>query len=120
MTATSRTLLLWGPRLFALAFCAFLSLFAFDVFQEGDGFVESLPAFGVHLFPTLVLLAVVAAAWRWEWLGGLVFIAAAAAYAVVIAPHRPDWMLVISGPLLVAGVAFLWSWRHHDELRAGR
>lgn len=29
-----------------------------------------------------------------------------------------DWLLIISGPLLVVGVLYLLSWRHHAEIHA--
>jgi len=55
--------------------------------------------------------------WRWEWIGGITFVGLAAAY-VAVARGRLDWMLLISGPLVVIGTCFLWSWRYHNELHA--
>jgi sterol desaturase/sphingolipid hydroxylase (fatty acid hydroxylase superfamily) len=97
----------------------FLSLFALDAFNESRSFSEALRAFAIHIAPTVLLLAVVAASWRWEWLGGVVFIGLAVVY-VAIAGSRLDWILVISGPLLIVGALFLWSWRFHEELHRPR
>jgi hypothetical protein len=120
MTSASRKLFLWAPRVLALSFCTFLSLFALDVFDEGRGPMEAAVALAVHMIPTAALLAAVAAAWRWEWIGAAVFIGAAALYAMSIAPRHLDWILVISGPLLVVGASYAWSWLYHDELRTKR
>ncbi len=106
-----RTLLLWGPRVLGVLVALFLGIFALDAVEEGP------LAFLVHLAPTLLLLLVVALSWRWEWIGGAVFCAVALAYAISVWP-RADWILIISGPLAVVGVLFLWSWCQHVELHA--
>jgi len=117
MTRTSARVLLWSPRILGILMSLFLSLFALDAFSAGKPFSESLSALAVHLVPALVLLAIVALSWRWEWIGGITFIGLAAAYAT-IARGRVDWILVISAPLLVIGSGFFWSWRHRNELHA--
>ncbi len=104
-------LLLWNPRLLGILVSLFLGVFALDTIDEG------ILAFLLHLSPSLLLLLVVAASWRWEWVGGAVFILLAVLYGVP-AWRRGDWLLVISGPLLVVGLLFLWSWRRHSELHA--
>jgi hypothetical protein len=119
MTTTSARLLLWSPRVLGILACVFISLFALDAFNGGQTLFEALPAFAIHVTPALLLLAVVAASWRWEWVGGITFVALAVAY-VMIARSRLDWILVISGPFLIVGTLFLWSWRFHEELHAPR
>jgi hypothetical protein len=98
---------------------AFLGMFALDAFTEGKTFFQALPDFAIHLAPAVLLLAIVAASWRWEWVGGVAFVALALVYVAMV-PGRPDWILVISGPLLIVGTLFLWSWFLHEELRAPR
>lgn len=111
MTSSARKLLLWSPRILGILVAAFLGVFALDAFGEG------VPAFLLHLAPALLLLLVVALSWRWEWIGAAAFITLAVLFGVP-AWARGDWRLVISGPLLVVGALFLWSWRHHKELHA--
>jgi hypothetical protein len=86
---------------------------------RGRSFSEALLAFTVHIAPAVLLLAVVAASWRWEWLGGVGFIGLAVAY-VTIARSRLDWILVVSGPFLIVGTLFLVCRRFHEELRGSR
>ena len=115
MTTTSARLLLWSPRVLGSVVCIFLSVFALDAFNENRSLSEALFAFAIHITPAVLLLAVVAASWRREWLGGVVFIGLALAY-VTIAGSRLDWILIISGPFLIVGTLFLASWHFHDEL----
>ena len=117
MTSTLERLLVWVPRVLGIAACVFIGLFALDVFTENESWWSAVGAFVVHLLPALVLLALVVLAWRWEWVGGVGFICLAIVYAT-IARNRPDWVLVISGPLFVVGALFLWSWRVRQLRRA--
>lgn len=115
----SDRLLLWSPRILGILVCLFLSLFSLDAFENGKSFIQALPDFALHVAPMLVLLAVVGVSWRREWVGGLAFTALAAAYAVFARAHA-DWILAISGPLLIVGSLFLWSWLQQRKLRAHR
>ncbi len=119
MTPGTRKLLLWSPRMLGILVALFLGVFALDAFEEGKTFLESLPAFLIHVSPALILLLVVAVSWRWEWIGGIVFLALAVLY-IGSTLHRVDWILAIAGPLLVVGALFLLSWNHHAELHADR
>jgi len=47
-------------------------------------------------------------AWHRPWVGGVSFVLLAAAYALT-ARYRIDWIVAISGPLLIVGVLYLWS-----------
>ena len=102
------------PRILGILVSLFIGIFALDAFSQGAPFLEALPDFLVHLIPSVVLLAVVGASWRSEWLAGLVFVGLALLYALMASGHV-EWMLLISGPLMVVGALFLWSWRHRRE-----
>ena len=82
-------LLLWSPRFLGV-------LIALSV-----GAYAPVPAAG--------LLAVVALAWRWEWVGGVAFTGVALFHAADAITH-PDAVLAISVPSIVAGLLFLVSW----------
>ena len=113
MTRPVRKLLLWSPRILGILMALFLGVFALDAVGEG------LPALLLHAAPTLLLLLVVAVSWRWEWVGGSVFIALAVLYSVPAWASGNWWtLIIITGPLLAVGVLFIWSWRHHKDLHA--
>lgn len=100
----------WVPRALALAFTAFLSLFALDAFEGVDGFAERAVALVLHLVPSALCLVLVALAWRRPWIGAAGFGVLAVAYASSAWSH-PSWVLVISGPLALVALAYLVAWR---------
>lgn len=101
--------ILWTPRVLAILVTLFIGAFALDAFTDPQSYGAALRDFGIHLIPAAVLLVIVILSWRWPWVGGAAFIAAAVLYA--LSSPRLDWTLVIAGPLLVVGLLFLWSWR---------
>jgi hypothetical protein len=115
MAMTTPTLLLWSPRIAGILVSLFIGMFALDAFSEGKPFVQALPDFVIHLIPAFVLLAIVGASFRWPWIGAISFIGLAVLYAVTMSNGRLDWMLAISGPLLVVGALFLWNWVRHNQ-----
>jgi hypothetical protein len=103
----------WSARILGIALSVFLSLFALDAFQPGQPPGRALAEFAINLAPAAVVFAIVVLSWRRAAIGGIAFVLIAAAYAMTIG-FRLDWMLVISGPLLMTGLLFLWSWRTHQ------
>lgn len=108
MNATWRRTLFWAPRVLTVAFALFLSLFALDVFSQGYGFREAVLALLMHLVPSFLVLIFLAVAWRWPRIGGLVFLALGAAYAVDQI-DEPVAVLGISGPLFLVGLLWIVS-----------
>jgi hypothetical protein len=104
----STTVSLWVPRIAGMAMAAFLSLFALDSFGPGKPLVQAIPEFLIHLIPALVVLAVVALAWRWPMFGAVAFAMLAVGYAFG-AHGRIDWIAAISGPLAMVAALFLVS-----------
>jgi hypothetical protein len=125
MSNLSRRSLFWSPRILSIAFIAFLSLFAMDVFNEHLGFWQTLLALTMHLIPVFVLIAALILAWRWEWIGAALYAAAGLLYvAWVVSMSRPIppvmrfiWIFSIAGPAFVIAGLFLANWRKHGELR---
>ena len=118
MAKTPADLLLWSPRIVGISVSLFIGMFALDAFSEGKPFFQALPDFVIHLIPAFVLLAIVGASFRWPWIGAIAFLGLAVLYAVTMSNGRLDWMLTISGPLLVVGALFLWSWFRQNQLHA--
>jgi hypothetical protein len=102
MTDRIRGILRWVPRVLGICVALFIGLFALDSVSEGIG------PFLMHLIPTFVLLAVVAIAWRREWIGGAVFTGLGLAYGVSARAH-PDWVMIIAGPMVLVGALYLLS-----------
>jgi hypothetical protein len=117
MTSRSGKLLQWAPRVLGVLVCAFLGLFSLDALGGGKTFGQASIDLGIHLIPVLLLLAVVLLAWRWEWVGALVFTGIAVPYAWAARMH-PSWILVIAGPLLLVGILYFWSWLGRKDFHA--
>lgn len=118
-TAAKRALY-WAPRILCMLLAAFLSIFAFDVFEGNSGFWQTALALFMHLLPTTILVVVVLiASWRREWIGGVLFNALAVFYIVYFWGKGPWYIYAaISGPLFVVGILFLLNWRFRSQLRA--
>jgi hypothetical protein len=97
----------WIPRVVGIGAALFIGMFALDAFTD-RGFWRSLPGFFMHLMPSLMLLAIVFLAWRLPLVGAIAFALLAVAYAAMA--RRIDWILVIGGPLLLAGVLYFATW----------
>jgi hypothetical protein len=120
MSPLQKRILFWLPRVLTIAFAFFLSIFALDVFSEGLGFWQTALALTMHLIPTFLVVAILLAAWRWEWTGAVLFAAAGILYAVKALPRHPSWFLGISVPLLIVAGLFLLDWVKRAELRPTR
>jgi len=106
-----KTFLFVAPRVLAILLAAFVGLFALDVFSEGYSFWEALVGFVIHLMPTWLILGALALAWRWERLGGVVFIALGVFFLVWFGL---EWTMVLLflAPLSVIGGLFLADWQY--------
>lgn len=91
--------LYWLPRILAICFIVFISLFALDVLGEPQWFLALL----MHLIPSFVLIAITILAWRNEMIGGLLFLLAG--ILMLFFTHFES--MIVSLPIIVIGVLFL-------------
>jgi hypothetical protein len=96
----------WLPRVVAMLFTLFISLFAFDV---GEGGAVKMMDLLMHLLPTFFCVLIIILAWTHEWIGAVVFLALAAEYAWWAREHV-QWILVIVGPLLLLIGSYTAAW----------
>jgi hypothetical protein len=126
MTQLSKRALFWTPRALSIAFIAFLSIFALDVFDGHLGLWRTVLALTMHLIPSFVLIAALVLAWRWEWIGAALYTGAGLLYVWwVVSLSRPVppavrliWVLMIAGPAFVIAGLFLANWLKRGDLRA--
>ncbi|KQC15025.1 MAG: hypothetical protein APR63_04480 [Desulfuromonas sp. SDB] len=100
----------WIPRILAILYICFISLFALDAFSGEESFLEQIAGFIIHLIPSLVLILVLLIAWKKERMGGLLFILLSLAFTLFFNTYR-NWVafLFISVPVLAVGVLFTVS-----------
>ena len=106
------------PRLLSICAIAFVSLFALDSFEHGT-IGEQILAFLLHMIPSFVLMIILAIAWKWELIGGFLYIFLGIALSPYIFMHNyrmnhSIWISVevialITFPFILAGSLFVWS-----------
>jgi len=103
--------LFWLPRIIAIVFAAFISIFALDVFAEYS-FPVVLWALLMHLIPTILLVVLLIIAWKWPKWGGMLFILLAIIFTLWFNLYRDLISFLLIGlPVLVLGILFLVDWK---------
>ncbi len=109
----------WIPRILCILAILFVSMFALDAFAPGLTFGQQILDFLMHLIPSFVLIALLVVAWKWEYMGGIIFII----IGVVLSPpifiknyHMNNSILMsllvilmITVPFIIVGILFLVS-----------
>ncbi len=116
---TSIRLFHWLPRIICILAILFISLFAADSFAPGLTIWQQLGGFLMHLIPSFILLALLIVAWKWERIGGIIFMAIGLGLSPFIfmlnynRNHSIGMSLVIiltiTIPFFVVGILFLIS-----------
>jgi hypothetical protein len=110
-------LLFWTPRILGIIFVFFLMMFSLDVFQEGLTASQIAVGLFMHNIPALFLLIVLIISWRYEIVGGIVFISAGLLYILMLAMNPKfewymlSWSATIAGPAFLVGILFIINWR---------
>ena len=118
MGTSAKKALFWTPRVLCILFALFLSLFSLDVFGEGYSVGQTILALFMHLIPVYMVLAALAVAWRWEWVGTVLFTGLGIFYIVMAWGRFPlATYVAISGPAFVLAALFLANWIYRKELR---
>ncbi|MDD4901360.1 MAG: hypothetical protein PHS62_04670 [Patescibacteria group bacterium] len=113
-TGVSRGLY-WMPRILSILFIAFLVLMSLDVFGSGLDFWQTIMALFIHNLPALILLAILIVSWKYEIVGGIVFILAGLLYIALLLRNPFQWYYLawaaqISGAAFVIGILFFINW----------
>jgi hypothetical protein len=107
MKMTARVLWFWTPRVLAILFALFISLFALDAFAVDKPFLEQVAGFLIHLIPTAVVVAATAIAWKRGVIGGVLFILIGAAYVFQTFYNGWELALTFGGLPILTGVLFI-------------
>jgi hypothetical protein len=105
-----KKIIYWLPRILTILFILFISIFALDVFSDGHTFPTILLALLMHLIPGFALLILLLIAWKWEKIGGILFILLAIIFTIWFNLYRDVISFLIIGlPVLAVGILFLIS-----------
>lgn len=116
-------LLFWTPRILGIMFVLFLMMFSLDVFESGLTLWQIVVGLFIHNIPALLLLIVLIISWKYEIVGGIVFILAGLFYTLMLTMdskfewYMLSWTITIAGPAFLVGILFLMNWRKKRNLR---
>jgi hypothetical protein len=110
----------WLPRIICILAILFISMFALDAFAPGLSIWKQIGDFLIHLIPTYILTAFLLIAWRWERIGGIifVFIGIVTSPLVFMVNHNRNHftvgqsfgiILMITFPFIIIGILFIVS-----------
>ena len=109
----------WLPRIICILAILFISMFAADAFAPELTIWQQLGDFMMHLIPSFILLAFLIVAWKWEYIGGIIFIVIGLGLSPFIFMHNYNMnnsigmslgiILMITFPFVVVGVLFIIS-----------
>jgi len=100
--------LIWIPRVLAMIFIVFLSLFALDAFSGDALFIKKLAGFFVQLIPSFILALTLLISWKKPLIGGSIFILLSIAFAFFFRTHRTvPTFLLITFPVALVGILFI-------------
>jgi hypothetical protein len=124
---TSLKILHWLPRIICIMVILFISMFALDVFNPALSIWQQVAGFLIHLIPSFILLALLAVAWKWELIGGILFSVIGLGFTPFLfnqnyTNNNSIWIsignvMMITFPIIVVGVLFIIS--HFSKKRHG-
>ena len=117
MTNRKLKILFWIPRALCILGILFISLFALDAFEGDAPLKNKLIGFTIHLIPSFALIAILLIAWKWEKIGGLIFIILGVFFSFYLFKfnyrmNQSVWISLsviasICFPFIISGVLFI-------------
>ena len=109
----------WLPRILCILAILFISLFAADAFAPELTFWQQVGGFIIHLVPSFILVALLLVAWKWEYIGGIIFTILSLVLTPLVFAHNYKmnhsiWMSLViiictTIPFAIVGVLFIVS-----------
>ena len=125
---TSTKIIHWIPRILAILAILFIMIFSLDCFDGSGNLKEQLTCFLMHNIPAFILTGILIIAWKWEYIGGIIFILIAVGFSPFIFTHNyamnnSVWIslgiiLAITFPFFVVGVLFIVSHNLHKKMNS--
>jgi hypothetical protein len=104
----SLKVLYWFPRVLVILAVIFMMLFSLDEFGGSEPIGQQLLGFLAHNIPAFILIVTLVIAWKYEIIGGVVFVLLSAAMTIFFKSFsgNPASLIVIS-PFVIAGLMFM-------------
>lgn len=117
----NKSIRLWHllPRIIGIIAILFISVFALDAFESGRTLWQQIGAFAKHLIPSFILIILLLVAWKWEFVGGIIFtvIGIGLSPFVFMLNYRMNHSVlmslgiitIITIPFIIVGILFIIS-----------
>ena len=110
----------WLPRIICMLAILFVSMFALDAFAPGLTLWKQIGDFLIHLIPSYIMIALLVIAWKWEYVGGIIFTVIGFAFCVsvfLLNYYRNHFSiaqsiistLIVAVPFVLVGILFMMS-----------
>ena len=117
MNKSLKKALFLTPRVLGILFILFVSLFALDIFEMNLGFWGTIVGLLMHLLPSIAMTIALVLAWKYEWIGEILFAVVGGWFLRVSTPGDVMFYFVFIGiPLLIA-VLLLLGWIYRGKIR---
>lgn len=120
----------WLPRVLCMLAILFISMFALDAYDPRLTLGRQIGDFIIHMVPSFVLTAILAIAWKWELLGGIILMIFGLVASPLVfhmnytrnhsVPVSLEIILMITFPFILTGILFIVSYyarKRQDHLR---
>jgi len=113
----------WAPRILSIIFILFLSLFSLDIFDMNLGFWGIILGLFMHNIPSIILIALLIVAWKYDIVGAIAFISAGILYIMLLLTSSNfelfmlSWILLISLPCFILGILWILSWKNKKKIK---
>ncbi len=106
------TKFIWIPRVLAIIFILFLSLFALDMFGGEAPLIEKIGGFLIHLIPSFVLVIILIISWNRPLLGGIAFIIMSILFTIRFRTYNHIFsFFAFTVTLAVCGILYLIAYK---------
>jgi prolipoprotein diacylglyceryltransferase len=110
----------WLPRIICMLAILFVSMFALDAFDPELTLWKQIGDFLIHLIPSYIMIALLVIAWKWEYVGGIIFTVIGFVFCVsvfLLNYNRNHFSiaqsiistLIVAVPFVLVGILFMMS-----------
>jgi hypothetical protein len=106
LTQMMKRILYWLPRILGILAILFMMMFSLDCFENGG--TDALLCLLMHNIPALIIVAVLVISWKWELIGGILFILGFIAGGIFFDGFgKNPASLIVIAPFLLTGILFI-------------
>lgn len=101
-----KKLFYWTPRILAILAILLMMVFSLDCLDSGG--TDALICLVMHNIPAFIIILVLVIAWKWELIGGILFVIAFFAAGIFFKSFTSNpASLIVIAPFLLTGILFI-------------